>query len=64
MEEAPIFAFQCNHILIDEASWLVILDDLKALMAGQTPVPEEVSGSEVALEERWRRENQRDEIST
>ena len=53
-----------HHILIDEASWLVMLDDLKALMAGQTPVPEEVSGYEVALEERWRRENQRDEINT
>lgn len=64
-EDAGKFLYlDFHHILIDEASWLVMLDDLKALMAGQTPVPEEVSGYEVALEERWRRENQRDEINT
>ena len=63
-DEGKFLYLDFHHILIDEASWLVMLDDLKALMAGQTPVPEEVSGYEVALEERWRRENQRDEIST
>lgn len=51
-----------HHILIDAESTLAMTEDLKALMAGQRLVPEEVSGYEVALEERWRKEAQREEI--
>jgi len=29
-----------HHILIDGASWRVVLDDLESLMAGRGPVPE------------------------
>ena len=52
-----------HHIVIDGESNFILFKDMKMLMAGQKLLPEKVSGFEVALDERRRREEQKEEIT-
>lgn len=61
-EEGKYLYLDFHHILVDEASCLIMFDDLKTLMAGKELIPEEASGYEAAMEECWRKKEDSDEI--
>lgn len=62
-EGAPYLFWDFHHIIYDQESLLVLAEDVKRLMEGRPLIPEDVSGYETALEERWRKDGEKEEIA-